>query len=121
MANEITVTARLQITNGNYTDQRNASRVQANQATLGGNAGIQTIGFAAHEAVAIGEVATAGYVYIRNLGPTNFVQIGIDDSGTFYPTIKLLLNEVAVFRAGGVLYAKANTAAVKIDVLVLDT
>lgn len=120
MANEITITASLQLKNGNLEDDRKLTRLQANQAAAASNGGTQSIGFAAHEAIALGGVATAGYVYVRNLGPTNFIEIGVDATGTFHPTIKLFLNEAALFRAGAVLYAKADTAAVKIDVLILD-
>lgn len=121
MANEITLAATLQIANGLYADERKLTRLQATQATLGGQSGPQIIGHAAHEAIALGDVVTAGYVYIRNLGPTNYVRIGVDVTGTFVPCIKLLVGEVAMFRAADVLYAQANTAAVKIDRLILET
>lgn len=121
MANEITLAATLQLENGNLKDERKLTRLQATQTTADSAGGSQSIGFAAHEAIALGDVSTAGYVYIRNIDGTNFVEIGVDGAGTFYPCVKLLAGEVALFRAGGVLYAKADAAAVKIDKLILET
>lgn len=118
MANEITITAALQVANGLYGDSRTSGRAQFNQTTADGNAGTQTIG-TTYGAVALGGVTTAGYAYIRNIGTTNFVEIGTEVGAAFAPCIKLLPSEVAIFRIGAPLFAKADTAAVKIDVLIL--
>jgi len=119
MADEITIAATLQVENGNYSDSRKLTRLTADQATLGGTSGIQEIG-TSYEAITLGDVSTQGYVYIRNTDTTNFVEIGIEVAAAFNAMIKLLAGEVAVFRAGGTLYAKADTAAVKIDKLLLE-
>lgn len=60
-------------------------------------------------------VATAGYAYFRNLDATNFVEIGVQVAGTFYPLIKLLAGEVAVLRLATVtFYARADTGTVNL-------
>jgi hypothetical protein len=118
MANEITVTASLLVSNGLYGDSRTSGRAQFNQATADGNAGTQTI-TTTYGAIDLGGVTTAGYAYIRNISTTNFVEIGTEVGAAFAPCIKLLPREVALFRIGAPLFAKADTASVKIDVLIL--
>ena len=120
MADEITISASLKVSNGLLTSPRSVTRLQADQATQMSREGVQSIG-TTYEAIDLGDVATAGYVYIRNIDTTNYVEIGTEVSAAFAPAIKLLAGEAALFRAGAVLYAKADTAAVKIDVLILDT
>lgn len=72
----------------------------------------QNIGIAVEEYLDItSDIGTLGYVLIKNLDSTNFVQVGLTGS---YP-IKIKAGEVALFRAGGDLYAKADTSAVDIQ------
>ena len=123
MANEIRVNADLQCENGNFQPRMRVQNLYITQTTLGGTTGVQAIGTAAHEAIDLGDVGTVGLVMFRNLDATNFVEIGIDDGGAFVPIHKLLKGESAgPFRlaAGVVLYAKADTAAVKIDRVILE-
>ena len=120
MADEITISGSLKVSNGLLTSSRSVTRLQANQAAQVSREGVQSIG-TTYEAIDLGDVATAGYVYIRNIDTTNYVEIGTEASSAFAPVIRLLAGEAALFRAGAVLFAKANTAAVKIDVLILDT
>jgi hypothetical protein len=79
-------------------------------------AGIASIGFAAHEAIPMGDVSTAGFARFKNLDSTNFVQIGTDVAAAFVPSIKLKAGESFTIRLGtNAPYAKANTAAVQLD------
>jgi len=80
-------------------------------------AGAPTIGFAAHEALVMQDVAAAGWARFENLDATNFVEIGVDVAAAFVPFLKLLPNEPPVFvrLATNAPYAKANTAAVRLD------
>jgi hypothetical protein len=84
--------------------------------------GTQAIGFAAHEAIALGDVATNGWAFFRNLDATNFVEIGLDVGATFYPLVRLNAGEAAVLRlAQGVApYAQADTGAVVLEKWILD-
>ena len=78
--------------------------------------GVSTIGFAAHEALVMQDVASAGWARFENVDATNFVQIGTDVAAAFVPFLKLLPGEFCVCRLGtNAPYAKADTAAVKLD------
>lgn len=117
MANEISIQANLAVRKSFLTARRQQSRsFTLNAASPAKAAGIASIGFAAHEAIPMGDVATAGWAWFENLDATNYVQIGVDVSAAFHPIIKLMPGEFAVVRlATNAPYAKANTAAVKLD------
>lgn len=79
-------------------------------------AGVPTIGTSAHEALPMQDVSTAGWARFKNLDSTNYVQIGVDSTGTFIPMLKLKALESCVVRlATNAPYAKANTASVQLD------
>ena len=119
MANEIRTQISQSLTNGNLTDSVSLA-FNTDQATADAAGGSQTIGFAAHEAVVLGDVSSIGPSYFANLDATNFVELGIDDTGTFVPIIKIMPGEAALFQpaSGVTLYAQADTAAVKIRRLI---
>ena len=121
MANEITLTAKLSVTNGNFTDERNANRISITQSSLGAQGGVQNIG-TSHEAISLGDVSTEGYVWMRNLDDTNFVQVGLDGGASLTPVIRMNAGESCVFRldAAATLYAEADTAACDLDILILE-
>ena len=85
----------------------------------------QTIGFAAHEALVLGEVASPGLAWFKNLDATNYVEIGYDTAGTFRPGIKLLAGDPPMqFRfsaAAAAPYAQANTGAAKLAYIITET
>ena len=65
------------------------------------------------------DVATPGATWFRNTDATNYVQIGVVVSGTFYPVLTLNAGEFALCRlATNTIYAKANTATVVLEWLV---
>jgi hypothetical protein len=121
MANEVTMTARLSVANGNYSESRAATSISADQSTLGGQAGVQNIG-TTYEAISLGNVTTEGWVYLRNLHDTNYVEIGLDAGADLDPVIRLNAGEATVFRLSpsATLYAKANTGAVDVDVFITE-
>lgn len=60
---------------------------QVSAMTLAGSgfkAGLQSIGFAAEENLDYGDItaANAGWLFMRNVDPTNFVSWGMSDAGT---------------------------------------
>ena len=120
MANEITVTTRIAVINGNYKEER-TSKIQADQSATGGQAGVQNIG-TSYEAVTLGNVSTEGYVHLRNLDSTNYLEVGLDAGADLTPVIRLNAGEVALFRlsTSATLFAKANTASVDLDVCILE-
>lgn len=124
MANEITVSVTLKAINGDSAFERKISGQQYDQAAAGGRGGIQEIGFAAHEVVIATDVTTEGWVIMRNIDATNFVDIGVDVAAAFEPMIRMEPGEPCCFRAskdaGATLYAKADTAAVKVEYMILE-
>ena len=65
------------------------------------------------EAISFGDVADGGYILIRNIDPTNFVELNQTAAPAKY-CIRLNATEFAMFRVGGGaangLVAKADTA-----------
>ena len=122
MADEITLYARLGVANGNLRDSRDIGSVRVDQAAAGLVANVQTIGFAAHEALVLGDVASVGFAHFQNLSSSAAVSVGIDDTGTFEPVVTMLPGEPAgPFRLAGAPYAKADTAVAKLAYLILET
>lgn len=121
MANEIKVTTYLKCTNGSFVDNWTPAELSVTQSTVGAAGGVQTIGTSA-EAISVGDVASVGYARFRNNDATNFVQIGPYVTSTFYPAIKLKPGEMAVLRLDPThtWYAKADTASVKLQYLILE-
>ncbi len=70
-----------------------------------------------HEALVLGDVASCGAAAFTNTDATNYVDIGVDVSGTFYGLIRLMPGEYAFAPrlATNAPYAKANTASVSLD------
>lgn len=62
------------------------------------------------------EIATNGWGYVRNMDPTNYIELGVQVGGTFYPFCRVDKNESFPLRwAQGVTpYARANTSTVKL-------
>jgi hypothetical protein len=122
MADEITLTGRLQLVNGNLKVTRDLGSRSADQTTARYVANVQDVGFAAHEALDMGEVSTAGWAVFYNHDSTNYVEIGIDDTGTFEAVIKLEAGEAAgpLRLASSAPYAQANTAAVDLEYVILE-
>ena len=75
----------------------------------------QAVGFAAHEALILGEVGTPGYGWFTNTDSTNFVEIGIDEAATFHPFAKLLAGQTAMVPLSEAPYAQADTGSVNLD------
>jgi len=125
MANELTVTTSMKLANGNLDSFVISPRTQSITQTTAAPArvdGTQTIGFAAHEALTVTDLTTLGWAYFRNRDATNFVQIGVDVGGTFYPLIRLKNGEGCVVRldSGATVYAQADTAAVILERCIID-
>jgi hypothetical protein len=78
---------------------------------------VQNIG-TSDETLSLGDVTSLGYIFLRNVDATNYVEIGYT-SGTYFG--KLKPSEFAVLRAGAgltAIHAKANTAAINLDYVV---
>lgn len=83
-------------------------------------AGVQDIGTGAHEAIALGDVATPRFAFFRNHDATNYVQVGIDQAATFHPFMRLQAGSFALVELEEAPYAQANTGAVKLEYIIFD-
>ncbi len=124
MSNEITVNASLSATKGNLVISQPFSGsfnlTTSNPAAAGVAISIATT--SAGVAIPLGSVSTLGWAWLKNLDTTNFLQVGVQVSGTFYPLIKMLPGEVSLFRLGtSTPYARADTAACLMEYTILDT
>ena len=121
MASEITLNFGLRVVKGFLSHVIAPFSKKVNLAGTRLVANVQAIGFAAHEALVVGDLSTAGYIYAINTDATNFVQIGVDVSATFYPIAKLLPGQAMLFPAAVLtLYAKADTGAVNLQYVFLE-
>ena len=118
MANEISISLAFQLVNGYMRESFQPGTLQVTQAAVGRAGHAQSIGFAASEVVDFGDVATNGYLILRNLDEDNYVTYGPDDGADAMVTLgKLKPGEVALLRVAPtvVMRAQANTAAVLLD------
>jgi hypothetical protein len=115
MANEISYQFQIILNNGKLKDQYSSNSVSATQSTAALMRNVQSISNSAHSALDLGSVVTPGFAVFQNLDSTNYVEVGIDVTGTFYPFLKLKAGEQGIVRLGiSAPYAKANSAAVSL-------
>jgi hypothetical protein len=119
MANEITQTTTLLASKGGAAVSMTAST----RIDMTGNGMVQatqSIGTTA-ELVDFADLAGApASVAIKNLDPTNFIEIG-GDSGLTVFKLKLRAGQSALFQpSSATLYAKADTAAVRVQIVAMD-
>lgn len=123
MAAEISIVSQVTATKGNITLTR--SRTFTPDWTLARHTlGVQNIATTAGGvAVDLGPTVTTPAVsYFVNLDTANYVEVGVQVGGTFYPFVRLKAGEMYVFRLAvgpTALYARANTAAVDLEFGVL--
>jgi hypothetical protein len=88
----------------------------ATQAGTNSLGNVQNIGTTT-EAIVFGDVTTVGYLFLKNLDATNYVEFDLNTPVAGTAHIKLLAGECAFLpQRQTTIYGKANTAAV--DVLV---
>lgn len=113
MANEITATSTLRVSNGSLVYN---SPQRSNAITMSGDhysAVGQTIGVT-EEALSINaDVATLGVAEFTNLDAVNSISIGVKPASTFYPLIMLKPGESYVVRIdpAATLYAIASATS----------
>ena len=117
MANEITITTGLVATSGSFLVQHSTLTKQATLTTATRSLNTQLISVSSTALVIASAVGAAGgWAWFRNLDTTNYVSIGVQVSGTFYPLVRLNAGEAAVFRLGVITpYAYANTGSVYLE------
>ena len=80
MANEITITAKALIVNGDYRQIFDVPSLRVDQAALGSAGGIIDVG-TSEETLVFGDVTVPGYVFFRNVGTVGNIQLGPDATG----------------------------------------
>ena len=119
MANEITVTNKLSVTNGNLKFNFSPGAKSVTQTAQGGpTPGYKIIG-TTEESEAFAELVTLGWCVMENLDTTNYVEWGF--ATTAYGG-RLEAGESAMFRLNPAttIYLKANTAACKVAIYGLE-
>lgn len=118
MANELSINFKLAFSKSGQSLQIPSFVENIDVSSSARNAAVQNIG-TTHEALALGDLTTSntGATKITNLDPTNYVEIGIVVSATFYPVFVLPAGKFmwAPRVSTNALYAKANTAAVNLE------
>jgi len=115
MADEATVRLSLAFEKGRMSD---SVALAATTYDVSGNnytRNIQDVGFAAPEAIALGDLTVGGWCYFRNLEADggNFVQLYAATGETAF--IKLKAGEAAIFpMIAAAPFAQADTAAVRL-------
>ena len=125
MANEITYSFALRLSNGDLNDQYSSSSLRADQTTPRLIRNVQDVGFAAAEALETGDIVTPGMAVFVNLEPTggNFIEIGSWVAAAFYPFLRVNPGEQQICRIGvaaAILYAKADITAVELFYIIYD-
>lgn len=125
MADELKYSLSVALTNGDLKVSYASGQVGVDQATKGAYSNVQVVG-TSEEAIATGADLTAfGYCLLVNLDATNYVEFGPDSGGsggTMVAFGKLKAGEHAWLRLtpGITIKAQANTAAVRLLVIILD-
>lgn len=123
MANEIKVTASMSCTNGNFIFPAVGTAQQSiTQTTLGGGVpGYVSIG-TSEEDIVTTDVGTLGWMWMKNLDSTNYIQWGPKSAGAMVAVGRLHAGEAVVLRLepGITLRMIANTAACKLQIHVLE-
>jgi hypothetical protein len=112
MSAELQIQASLKFSKGGANIETNFPSSYFDVSGTVGDKEVQAIG-TADEVLNLGDIATIGYVMLRNLDATNYISIGSD--GTLYP-IKLKPGEVALVRwNAAAIHAKANVAVCNLE------
>ena len=70
MSGTIKQTFQMSVGNGGFADAVTINNLEVVQNNIGASSGVRTIGFAADEVIDTGDLATEGYVFIKNLEET---------------------------------------------------
>jgi hypothetical protein len=121
MANELQVFVGVTLTKSNLKRLINAETVQV---TVSGNIvdGPKTVTVGtSEEDLTVGDVATLGWVYGRNIDATNFVKYGPKSAGSMIVFGRCKPGEIFCFRfePGITLRWIADTGAVNMDIMVV--
>lgn len=121
MSNELSYQFQTSLSNGSLKDTHSSNTIQVDQSTARLIRNVQQIGFAAHEALELGDLSTPGFACFVNLDDTNYVEIGVDVAAAFVAFAKLKAEEQIIVRlATAAPYAQADTANVELFYIIYD-
>jgi hypothetical protein len=75
MANEITLQLKMTVAKGFLAHREDPGTLLVDMTGTNATGGVQNIGTTG-EALSVTDLSTAGYAFFRNLGPTNYVDLG---------------------------------------------
>ncbi len=118
MANEFTTQlSRFSFTKGTSSASVSGQLLFATVSGAHSIGNFQSIG-TGDETLSLGDVATIGYVFLKNTDASNFITIGPD--GSSYP-IELRAGEFAVMRwNAAAIHAKADTATCILQYMIIE-
>lgn len=121
MANEISISASLSATKGGVTVQSGGQTKAVDMVGDQMLANVQIIGTSA-EALQMADVTVGGYLFVRNMDGTNFIQLALDSAVSTQIFCKLKPGESTLFRppVGATIYAKADTANCNAQVVAVE-
>jgi len=120
MADEISVTTQVRLSNGDLEDQFSTTKT-FDQTTARMMCTVVDVG-TTEETIALGDLAAPKMIYLTNLDDTNYVEFGVDSSG-FIPMGRVYPGDPsgAIPAAASITYQlKANTAACDVKVRVYE-
>lgn len=122
MSDELSVNINATLTNGNQNFAFAPGALTFDQTATGGIDQIVVVNSSASEVISFGSVTTEGWCFLRNLDATNYVQYGPDSGSSLIVFGRIEAGEVAAFRLDPTttFRAQANTAAVKLQVALLE-
>lgn len=121
MANELSLTFGLSFSKSGITEALNPGLKLFNVAGSNFMRQTQTIGTSA-EAIALGDVATPGYILMHNLNVTNYVEV-FNDNGATKPVVHLRPGGWALFEfaiTASAPFAKADTGSCIVEYVLIE-
>ena len=119
MSGEIRAAMSLSATKGALKFNFPSTNLTIDMAGTRWSAGVQDIGTTVEQITLGADVASAGWAVFTNTDSTNYVEIGASN-GTPYLLRLNALESCLVRLTTTTLYAKANTAAVKLQFMILE-
>ncbi|KKM19636.1 hypothetical protein LCGC14_1653560 [marine sediment metagenome] len=117
MAGKLAISARL-VYDKNGANTRRSEGISVDVAGDSFTHEIQSVGTSEEELAQGVDLGTPGYVYLKNLDGTNFVEIG---STTGVYDVKMLAGEIALYRHNSAsIFAKADTAACLVEYTIIE-
>lgn len=116
MANELKVSLGTTYANGGLKDNVPAETINVTQTNQEFHGSVVSVGFSAEEDLALGDITTNGWIYLKNLDATNYVKYGPKSAGSMVEFGRLKPGEAHILRLapGITLRWIADTAAVKV-------